>query len=115
MEAGEEGADEEVVDIRRTGLAAQLRAQVARELLEVLTVGADGVGRGVALAVEVAEEGRDLLPHARSGARERGQGRGSLLEPAQPRLEALQAGEGALGEGEALAPLVPDARGQFGQ
>ena len=61
MESGQEGADQEVVHIPGAGLAPELVSEVSRELLEVLTVGLDGVGRGVALAVEVPEEGGDGL------------------------------------------------------
>ena len=55
----------QLVHLGRPPLPAQLRAQVPRELVEILTVGAHGMGRGVALAVEVAEEGGDLRLHVR--------------------------------------------------
>jgi len=59
----EEAAQQQVVDIGRPRRATELALKVDRELAEVLRVGADRVGRGVALALEVAEERRSGLAH----------------------------------------------------
>ena len=57
MEPGQERADEEVVDVPGPGLEPELRAQVGDELLEIVEVGPDRVGGGVALPLQVAAEG----------------------------------------------------------
>src|SRR3954469_6696972 len=43
-----------------------------------------------------------------SASRQRGEGRGRALAGAEPPLEGLEAGQGALRDGEPLAALVPD-------
>jgi hypothetical protein len=56
VKPGEERADEEVIDVPRSRLAAQLAAEVGDELLEVFSVRANRMGRRVALPLEMAAE-----------------------------------------------------------
>jgi hypothetical protein len=56
VKPGEERADEEVIDVPRARLAAQLAAEVGDELLEVFAVRANRMGRRVALPLEMAAE-----------------------------------------------------------
>src|SRR5262245_61307401 len=68
MQLRQEAAHEQVVDVLRARRAAELALEIGGELREVLAVGAHGVGRGVALALEVAEERGDLGLHAASAS-----------------------------------------------
>ncbi len=65
MEVGKEGADEEVIDVLGVGRPPQGRPQMGAELFEILPVGADGVGGGVALLLEVPEERGHRSLHGR--------------------------------------------------
>jgi hypothetical protein len=56
VKPGQERADEEVIDVARSRLAAQLAAEVGDELLEVVPVRPNGMGRRVALPLEMAAE-----------------------------------------------------------
>src|SRR5688500_17826202 len=68
MQPREEGADDQVVDVGQRAVPPQLLGEVGLELLQVRGVGADGMGGGVALAVEIAEEPRDLRAHTPAAA-----------------------------------------------
>ena len=72
VERGEELADREVVDLLQLGLrprfAVRAEGQEAVELLEVRSVVADGVGRDVALELEVAQEALDPFHERRAHA-----------------------------------------------
>jgi hypothetical protein len=63
MEARQERTDHQAVDVPRDGRPSDFQLEVVLELTQVTAIRSNRVGRGVALALQVAQEGCDRLSH----------------------------------------------------
>jgi len=115
VKASQEGPQEQVVDVSNARGSSQLVAEMLGEIGEITTVGPECVGRDVALAVQVAEEGVDgpLQCLSEGIASRKGNGL-PLLATRQLLAKTLQAPEGTMGQCQSPLGLVLDPFAELG-